>query len=239
MPPASWCTMLASGPRYGHAALDAFGHQLVGVGGVLEVAVLAALLHRADRAHAAVALVGAALEQLDLARRFLGAGEQAADHHRAGAGDQRLGDVAGVADAAVGDQRDAALEHLGHHRDRGDLRNADAGHDPRRADRAGADADLHRVRAMVHQRQRGVAGDDVAADHLHVREVLLHPLHAVEHALGMAVRGIDHDHVDAGRDQRLDPGLGVAAHADRGAGEQALGEVLGGVRGCRAPSGCP
>src|SRR5690606_31936948 len=39
-----------------HAALDAFRHQLVGVGGVLEVAVLGALLHRAQRAHAAVAL---------------------------------------------------------------------------------------------------------------------------------------------------------------------------------------
>src|SRR5205085_4481104 len=63
-------------------AFDAFGHQLVGVrvGArvVLEVAVGAALLHRADRAHAAVALVAAALEQHDLARRLFGAGEHAA-----------------------------------------------------------------------------------------------------------------------------------------------------------------
>ena len=47
----------------------------------LEVAVGRALLHRADRAHAAIALVRAALEELDLARRLLGAGEDAAHHH--------------------------------------------------------------------------------------------------------------------------------------------------------------
>jgi hypothetical protein len=82
---------------------------------------------------------------------------------------------------------------------------------------------------MVHQRKRGIAGDYVAADHLHVGEVLLHPLHALEHALRVPVRGIDDDHVDAGGDQGLDPRLGIAADPDRGAGEQALGQVLGGI----------
>jgi hypothetical protein len=38
--------------------------------------------HGAQRTHAAIGLVGAALVQLDFARRFLGAGEQA-DHHHA------------------------------------------------------------------------------------------------------------------------------------------------------------
>ena len=36
----------------------------------------------------------------------------------------------------------------------------------------------------------------------------------------MAVRGIHHDHVDAGRDQRLDARFGIAADADRGADQQ-------------------
>ena len=125
----------------GHAALDAFGHQLVGVrvagGRFLEVAVGAALLHGADRAHAAVALVAAALVQHDLARRLFGAGEHAAHHHGAGAGRDGLGDVARVADAAVGDQRHAAaLQRRGHVVDRHDLRHAHAGHDARGADRA-------------------------------------------------------------------------------------------------------
>src|SRR6185436_17533600 len=55
------------------AALHAFGHQLVrDVLIVLEVAVAGALLHRAQRTHAAIGLVRSSLEQFDLARRFLG-----------------------------------------------------------------------------------------------------------------------------------------------------------------------
>ena len=104
------------------------------------------LRHGAERAHAAIRLVRRALVQLDFARRLLGAGEQAADHHAVRAGDDRLGDVAGEADAAVGDQRHAgAFERRGDVRDGGDLRHADACDDARRADGAGADADLDAV----------------------------------------------------------------------------------------------
>src|SRR5690348_14658770 len=166
------------------AALDALGNQLVRVVlGVLEVAVARALLHRAQRSHAAIRLVRTALEELDLAGRLLAAGEEAAQHHARGAGGDRLRDVARVADAAVGDARHVGGgERLGHVLDRGDLRHAHARDDARRADRAGTDADLDAVGAVVDQRLRGVARRDVAADHLHLREALLHPLHAVEHA---------------------------------------------------------
>ncbi|KAG1470924.1 hypothetical protein G6F57_011593 [Rhizopus arrhizus] len=112
-----------------HAAFDAFRHQLVGGGGVLEVAVLRPLLHGGQRTHAAVALVRTALVQLGLARRFFGTGQQAADHDGRGTGGQRLADVARVADATVGDQRDAVLQRFGHQVNGGDLRHADAGDD--------------------------------------------------------------------------------------------------------------
>src|SRR5262249_5472162 len=46
-----------------NAALDAFRHEFVGVGLDLEITILRTLLHRAQRAHAAVALVRAALVQ--------------------------------------------------------------------------------------------------------------------------------------------------------------------------------
>src|SRR5438046_2216023 len=60
------------------AALDAFRHELqIGLVG-LEVTVAAAFLHRLDRAHAAVELIGAALEEDRLAGALLGAGEEAA-----------------------------------------------------------------------------------------------------------------------------------------------------------------
>ena len=46
----------------------------------------------------------------------------------------------------------------------------------------------------------------------------------------MAVRGIDHEHVDAGLDQRGDALLGALADADRGADAQLALRVLAGVR---------
>ena len=60
--------------------------------------------------------------------------------------------------------------------DRGELRHADAGDDPRRADRARADADLDRVRAGIDQRLRGLGGRDVAGDDLDGVGQALHPL---------------------------------------------------------------
>ena len=85
----------------------------------------------------------------------------------------------------------------------------------------GADADLDRVGAGIDQRPRRVAGGDVAADHVDLRIVLLDPAHALDHAGAVAVRGVDHDRVDAGLHQRLDALLGALAHAHRRAHAQA------------------
>ena len=52
----------------------------------------------------------------------------------------------------------------------------------------------------------------------------------VEHALRMAVRGIDDDDVDAGVDQRLGALEAVIADAGRGGDAQAALLVLAGVR---------
>ena len=62
-----------TGALVGHLALDALGHQLVGRGLLLEVAVGRAARHRAERAHAAVGLEAAALVEDHLARRLVGA----------------------------------------------------------------------------------------------------------------------------------------------------------------------
>jgi hypothetical protein len=63
--------------------------------------------HRAERAHAAIGLELLAVDEDQLAGALLAPGQQRADHHRVGAGDDGLGDVAGVLHAAVGDDRDA------------------------------------------------------------------------------------------------------------------------------------
>src|SRR5262249_39621396 len=132
---------------------------------------------------------------------------------------------------SVGDERHAGLlERGGNVLDRGDLRNAPPGDDARGADRARADTDFHGIGARVDQRLGAVRGGDVAADHLGVAGVLLHPAQAVDHALRVPVRRVHYQRVHPGLDQRLDALLGAFAHADRGADAQLALLVFRGVR---------
>src|SRR5690606_27198877 len=120
------------------------------------------------------------------------------------------GDIARVADTAIGDQRHVgALQRGGDAGDGGDLRHADAGDGAGGADRAGADADLAAVGAGRDQRVGGGAGGDVAADHVDVRVVFLDPLDALEHVAAVGVGGVHHQHVDAGFGQGGDAVIGV------------------------------
>src|SRR4029453_17404427 len=120
----------------GHLTLDALRHQLVvGEEVVLRIAVpgvrspAAARLHRADRPHSAVGLELLAVDEQQLARRLLAAGEQRSHHDSVGPGDDGLRDVAGILQPAVTDHRypggSGARSRLG---DCCDLRDADAGH---------------------------------------------------------------------------------------------------------------
>ena len=215
-----------------HAAFDALGHVFVrAVLFVLEIAVGRALAHRAQRAHAAVGFVGAALIELDFARRFVCAGKHAAQHHGGGASSQGFGHVAGESDAAVGNQRHAgAFERLGHVVNRRQLRHAHAGHDAGGANRARADAHFHRVCPGSHQIVCRLCGGNIAADDLHLREVCLHPFHTVEYALTVAMRGVHHNHVHPGSHQGGYAFVGFRAHAHRRADAQAAVLVFIGIR---------
>ena len=84
--------------------------------------------------------------------------------------------------------------------DRGDHRHADAGDDARRADRAGADADLDRVDAERRSAPRSPSAVATlpatrSTSGKRRRSVRDH----VEHALRVAVRGVDDQHVDVAR----------------------------------------
>ena len=74
----------------------------------LAVAIAGPGPHRPQRTHAAIGLEGAALVDDRLSRALGQPGQQAAEHDRMGPRRQGLGDVARVADAAVGDDRHAA-----------------------------------------------------------------------------------------------------------------------------------
>src|SRR6266702_3113349 len=62
----------------------------------LEIAVLAAVFHGPDRAHAAITLVGASLVKNRISRRLFGAGKQRTDHDTVGARRYSLGKISGI-----------------------------------------------------------------------------------------------------------------------------------------------
>src|SRR6266571_3213484 len=80
--------------------------------------------------------------------------------------------VARVLDPAVGDHRHVFARAPHRVEDRSDLGNADAGHDPGGADRAGTHAYLYRVHAALDQRPCPRLGRNVAAHELRVGERL-------------------------------------------------------------------
>ena len=128
------------------------------------------------------------------------AGEHAAEHDEIRARPIRLGDIARDGAAAVGaDLTFQPVRGVGAFDDRRKLRIADAGHPPRGADRAGADADLHDVRAGQDQRLGHVAGDDVAGHHHGVGIVVAHPLDRIEELFRIAVGDVEADEPDRRR----------------------------------------
>ena len=141
--------------------------------------------------------------ELHVAGRFLGAGEQAAEHRRVRPRRNRLGDVPRVADATIGDRRDVGtFESIRNFCDRRDLRDADTGHDPRRADRARADAHLDAIDARFDERLRAGGRHDIAGNELEIGIRTLDCADTLEHVLRMPVRGIDDHDVDAGFDEQ-------------------------------------
>jgi len=72
--------------------------------------------------------------------------EHTADHHAVRTGGERLGDVAGIADSAIANDRNArAFQRLRHSGNGADLRDTDAGDDARGANGARADAHFDRI----------------------------------------------------------------------------------------------
>ena len=162
----------------------------------------------------------------DVAVAFVMAGEHAAQHDEIGAGAEGLGDVAGTGAAAVGaDLTFKPVRGVGAFDDGGELGIADAGHPPRGADRARADADLDDVGASDDQRLGHVPGDDVAGHDHRLGMVIAHPFHGLQELLGVTVGDVQADHPDA---RGLGDG-GKLPHVGRGGAER-----IEGVRAVRS-----
>ncbi|CAH0274054.1 hypothetical protein SRABI26_03747 [Arthrobacter sp. Bi26] len=147
----------------------------------------------------------------------MGAGKPGADHDLAGPGGQGQGDVARVADPAVGPHPAAGFPRRGGtFEDGAELRAAHGGHHARCAHGARTYADLDDVRPGLDELTGGLAGDDVAGDHRHAGVESLHGSQGVEHFLLVPVRGIEDQHVHAGRQQLGGPPGHVTVDADGG-----------------------
>ena len=166
--------------------------------------------------------------------RLLDAGEQPADHHGVGAGDQGLGDVAGVLQAAVGDHRHAGRAG-GQRRPR---RSAVTCGTPTPATTRVVQIEPGPTPTLTASAPASISACAPARVAMlppttstppSPAEVGLHPGDHVEHGALVAVRGVDDDHVDPGVDQQAGPLVGVLAHAERGADDQPAVGVLGGV----------
>ena len=220
------------GALVGNATFDTFRHEFIDVGSrFLEIAIRRTSLHGTQRAHAAIGFVGTSLEQLNLARRFFGTGEQTTQHDCIRTGGNRLGDIAGITDAAIGDHRHTrAFERIGHILDGGDLRHTNTGDDTCRTDGAGTDADLDAIGTHIDERPCRIGRGDVAADDFDLRIVLFDPFNAVENALRVAMSSVDHDYVYASLSQQFDALLGTGTNADSRASTQAAQRILVGER---------
>ncbi len=105
-------------------------------------------------------------------------------------------------------ERLSRVEHCGH------LRHADAGDHAGRADRSGPDPEFHRVRARVGERERALGSRNVPRDHLDLVPAL-DRADDVEHAVGVTVRGVHHQHVDLRIHERRRPLERVVPDPDR------------------------
>ena len=87
-------------------------------------------------------------------------------------------------------------------------------HDARRADGPGADTYLHGVNAPLYEGLGSLRGGYVPRNELRVRKRLPRTTDGLQNALRVAMRGIDHDRVDARLDERPGP-LQVRARGNR------------------------
>ena len=234
--------MAATEPLYGTRPSTPSGTNLsMLLPGVLEVAVGRAFAHRADRAHAAVLLVRAALEQDDVAGRLLGAGEHAAHHHGRRAGRDRLRDVARVADAAVGDDRDAACLRA----PRATLSIAVICGTPTPATMRVVQIEPGPMPTLTPSAPSSASARAAAP------VAMLPPMTSMfgyfvliartfaEHVRAVAVRGVDDEDVDAGGGQQLGALVGVGADAERRRRRAACPARPSRRADARPPSGCP
>ena len=122
------------------------------------------------------------------------------------------------------------MRHLDGIHNGSELRHADTGNDSGGANRAWPDADLDRVGAGIDQRPGALAGRNIAGNHLHGVRQPFDPVDRFENALGMPMRRVHDDEIDAGLEQPFAALETRIADRSRGGDAQSALFILAGVR---------
>ena len=168
-----------------------------------------------------------------LTRGLFGTGQETTQHDRIGTGHDGLGYVAGVVDTTIRHQGDTGgLAGLGGVVYGGELGHTNTRHHAGGADGTGAHTDLDRIHSGIDESLGALLGGDVATDDIDMVEGMIgpDPANHVEHELGVAVGGIDHEHIHARIGQSGDTLPGVSEESDRCGHPQATLLILGGLR---------
>src|SRR5262245_1569536 len=183
-----------------HLPFNPFRDQLLGIFHVcLAVAVSAPLAHGTERTHPAINFVSSALIENRFPGTLFGPREKTADHHRVRAGRQRLCDIAGEFDAAVGDDGHVtARRGFSTTANRRNLRHADAGYDTGSANGTRPDTDLDHIDAGLDQRRCSLVSSDIATSDVEIKIATPDLTHRIEDILGVTMRRVYGDQVYSG-----------------------------------------
>ncbi|MNV45861.1 hypothetical protein D3C71_1376700 [compost metagenome] len=211
------------------ASFNAFRNELLVV--ILEVTVLAALLHGAHAAHAAVYFKLPALVQLGFARALFRACEETSQHNRVRTGCERFGDFPGVLDAPVCNNRNAVLTSNGSTIiNCRNLRNADTGDNAGCTDRARSNTNLNDGGTGFNQLTCGFACSYISRHNRQIRIDLANLANRINNIDMVSVSRVHDNQIHSRLNERFRAFQRVLGDTNRSAYKQAALGIFGTVR---------
>src|SRR5690606_14947754 len=168
---------------------------------VLEIAVAGTLgfSHSTKRTHTTISLVSPPLIKLHFSGSLFCTGKHGTHHHGMSTGSYGLGDIAGITDTTVGDNRYVCTFQC--RNDIGDSahrRHTDTADNTGCTDRSRADTHLNSVSAGFYECLCCRSSGDVAANYLYVGVLLFDAAHPIQYVLRMTVGCVYHQHIYTG-----------------------------------------
>lgn len=183
------------------------------------------VLHGVNAAHATVRLDQFALSGDKRSSRRLGCAGQETTHHDGGSTKgESLDNVANILNTAIGNARHTEARSEGADTvDSGSLRTTDGHNLLGNASRTTAHANTKTVNTSLDQTSSLLPGDDVSADNVQGRELLLDPLDHLDLVHAVALTAVKNDNVEASIDKQLETVLVLRAGSNGSGADELLG----------------